>query len=168
MAYEPTLCHPKSLRGTSVRLADGQLWIFPDPPEKHETDLEGFGPEYLEILTAIAEAEDLPERRRGELILAIHLLSQNYDLRPYQLRRLLDCPSSGEESLRLQQTFADLASEHHQQAWRLRASKPTIRQPNSWARILEFFIRYVRPGRSVDPTALNLPSRKVRSPHFDA
>lgn len=159
MAYEPALRRSDFRPGTLVRLADGRSWTFPAPPGDLESDLEGFGPEYRAILAAIVEAEDLPERRRGELVLAVELLGRNYDLRPDQLRELLDRPSGGEEARRLQQAFADLAAEHLQRARGSRAPEPTARPTSRWGRLLEALSRLARPRRPVDPGPLSMTSR---------
>lgn len=161
MAYEPAVRRSNFRPGIPVRLPDGQVWIFPDPPESSAFDLEGFGPDYPEVLKAIEEAEDSPERRRGELVLAVALLDRNYDLRADQLRSLLDYPSDGEETRRLQQAFAGLASEHLRRTRSSDAPGLTVQQPTRRVRIYEALLRFARPRRPADPSALNLTSRTV-------
>lgn len=152
MAYELALRVSNFRPGTAVRLADGQTWNFPAPPEESDADLESFGPEYPALLAAIGEAEDLPERRRGELLLAVLLLDRNYDLQPDQLRELLDCPSGGEEAQRLQRMFADLASEHLRKVRRSEVSRPATWTATRRVRVFEGLVRFARPQRQADPT----------------
>ncbi len=161
MADEPAVRRLNFRPGTPVRLPDGQVWSFPKPPESSAFDFEGFGRDYPEVLKAIEEAEDPSEQRRGELVLAVDLLDRNYDLRPAQLRSLLDCPSGGEEARRLQQAFAGLALEHLRRTWSSESPRLAAQQPTRRVRIYEALLRFARPRRAADPSALNLTSRTV-------
>jgi hypothetical protein len=80
MLDEPARRHPGFRDGTAVRLADGQEWVFPDPLPL--TEAGTLGPDYSEILKALAEVqgEEPDEILRAELALGICLLSHNYTL----------------------------------------------------------------------------------------
>lgn len=96
---------PVFLGGLPIELGDGQEWAFPGPRELFD-DNGQFTPELLSLLEGIGEARDDSERLLGELALAIHLLSLNYELEPVDYTRLLGGPGLG----RMQQGFHDLAT----------------------------------------------------------
>jgi hypothetical protein len=83
MMDERALRGPNFVGGTRIRLADGQAWSLPDHLSDREDD------EHEGLLRAIGEAEDEPERLRGELALAILLLARNYRLTPADYAELL-------------------------------------------------------------------------------
>jgi hypothetical protein len=97
MLDETARRRPDFREGTTVRLADGQDWVFPDPVRaSHGASRAGsaaaaFGPEYVEILSGLDEVQgDEPEEiLRAELALAIALLSRNYTLRGDEFLELL-------------------------------------------------------------------------------
>ena len=62
--------------GRWVRMADGQEWMFPDPP------VPGIDPDYDDLIRCRLESEDADEDLRIELALAIRLLSRNYNPKP--------------------------------------------------------------------------------------
>ena len=100
--------------GTTIRLADGELWTFPDPagdPWNWEpTDQEA----YLNLLRVVREAEDAADRSRAELALAIFLLGCNYRLEPRDYQRLLTFPPRSSELQAAQAAFRELARRHLQ------------------------------------------------------
>jgi hypothetical protein len=99
--------------GRVIRLADGQGWTFPAPPEGPDGPT-GFGPTYEPTVAAIWEAEDDTERLRAELALAIGLLARNYDLDPEAYQALLDYPPGNPGLAKMQCAFHELACEHVQ------------------------------------------------------
>lgn len=106
------LRRPDLREGPEVRLADGQCWVFPAPPEGETPEAAGFEPEYPALLVAVAESEGPADRRRAELILAIHLLGRNYRLGPHEYGRLLDFPAGSACLIEAQAAFGALAVEH--------------------------------------------------------
>jgi len=84
-----------------IRLADGTDWEFVGP-EAFLTKGPAARAEWFGLLTAIAEAQDEPERQLGELALAIFLLGIECDLSPDEYNRLLCFPPGhpGAETLR--------------------------------------------------------------------
>jgi hypothetical protein len=111
------------LGGLAVRLADGRGWFFAGPGEISASG-EPLRAEVEALLTEIAEAEDEADRLRGELALAIRLLSLNYDLTPDDYSRLLACPAGQPGLSELQIAFRDLAL-RHAQGLRPREEVPT-------------------------------------------
>ncbi len=106
--------HRRSLfrQGKPIHLADGQMWIFPAPPRGAEWNAAPFGADYQGIIAAIMEAEDEPERLRGELALAIFLLSQNYRLAPNDYQLLLGSTPDSLETTDWQLAFREIAQDH--------------------------------------------------------
>jgi hypothetical protein len=102
--------------GTAIRLADGQCWTFPAPPDPGpEADATGgFESSYDALVRSVLEAEDCDEGRRCELALAICLLSHNYELDSFDLQGLLSFPANSPELSRIQEAFHALALEHIQ------------------------------------------------------
>lgn len=96
MLEERSLRRTNFLGGIPVTLADGQRWSLPMPPDEPGEDsdllLEMFGPDYEELMEAIAEADDETDLLRLDLALSILLLARNYDLAPDALTRLLCFP----------------------------------------------------------------------------
>ncbi|MEO6809479.1 MAG: hypothetical protein ABI353_10260 [Isosphaeraceae bacterium] len=105
MGSEVELRSPSFLGGLPIVLGDGQEWAFPGPRELFDVNGQ-FNSELLSLLEAIREVQDESERLRGELALAIQLLSLNYELRPDDFTRLLGGPDVGG----MQRGFHDLAT----------------------------------------------------------
>jgi hypothetical protein len=114
---ETDLRKPNFWGGLPIRLGDGQAWAFVGPRELAEVG-EAFRVEVVMLLLEIAEAEDAADRMRGELALAIHLLSLNYDLSPGDLWRLLAEVYQEARYAELQAGFSDLARRHAEAIWR--------------------------------------------------
>lgn len=96
MIDQQTRRQPGFYPGISVRLADGQFWIFPVPTRSTlETSAEDIPRDdsheraYHLILEAIAESENDSDQFLGELALAIQLLGNNYALADDDFRALL-------------------------------------------------------------------------------
>jgi hypothetical protein len=106
MIDEQALRRPDFVEGTRIRLANGHDWSFPDQPPHPEDH------ELIAILQAIAEAEDEPERLRGELALAILLLSRNYDLSPGDFQAILSFAPGDPTLIEMQRAVHELASRH--------------------------------------------------------
>lgn len=106
------------LQGALIRLADGQLWMFPPPPASpgatcnDATDGGALGSDYVALLKVVREVDDLTERLRAELALAIHLLAKNYELNPEDYQELFGWASGSPELIAGQQAFHVLASTH--------------------------------------------------------
>lgn len=128
---------PTFLGGLWVRLADDQEWALPGPRELGEA-----GPdrdEVAAILRAIGMAEDKAECRRGELALAIKLLSINYDLTPETFQAILEHGADKPAPSSLQDVFHDLACRHAEAIWPREASREApqgrrLRFPALWSR----------------------------------
>ena len=112
MRDERELRRPDFRPGLPIRLADGQSWTFPDPPDRAGEDTARFDPEYRALVAALLEAEDDVERLRTELALAIHLLARNYDLRPADYAGILEYPPSAPGLGALQRALHAVALEH--------------------------------------------------------
>jgi hypothetical protein len=95
--------------GRAIRLGDGHEWSFAGPAEILATS-SGFRREVAGLLAAIFEEPDEADRRRGELALAIKLLSLNYELDPRGYARLLSSPP--DDPGRLRREFRELTREH--------------------------------------------------------
>ena len=109
------LCRRPSFRaGFEIKLADGHEWTFPAPQDRSISSDSGAGDEYLGLLRAVWEAEDIHERRLGELALAIYLIELNYQLSPAQLEFLFTFPPKSPELADSQRAFDLLAREHLQ------------------------------------------------------
>jgi hypothetical protein len=80
---------PSFRPGRQIRLADGQFWMFPAPPQSSEWRVLPFDRQYVDILQAISESEDHAEQSLGELAFTIFLLGHNYLLTPADYERLL-------------------------------------------------------------------------------
>jgi len=96
-----------------IRLADGQVWTFLSPGG-HGTcsaDVE-FGPDYLELIRAILEAEDRNEGRMAELALAMLLIGHKHPLTPNEYQRLFMFEPDSPELAASQAAFHDLALDH--------------------------------------------------------
>jgi hypothetical protein len=107
MPRELSLRRPEFSPGMPVELADGQTWMLPAPSFPGRE-----GPEYGGLLAAICQAEDDPERCRGELALAIYLLGCNYDLEPADYLDLLECPAGDRRLVEMQRDFREAALVH--------------------------------------------------------
>jgi hypothetical protein len=99
-------------KGKPIRLADGQEWIFPDPEGAQGPFRSTEHDQYLGLIEALLDAEDIWDRRRSELAFAIHLISQNYHLGAAELQLLFTFLENSPELAEAQAAFADLASEH--------------------------------------------------------
>jgi hypothetical protein len=62
--------------GEWITMADGQEWLFTNPPAP------GVDAEYDGLVEGLLEAEDAAEARKFELAIAIFLLSRNYQPSP--------------------------------------------------------------------------------------
>jgi hypothetical protein len=107
MLDERTRRRPDFLPGSSLRLADDQLWTFPAPAARAR-----FGPDYPAAVAAVVEAKDRSRRSRAERTLAILLLCHNYDLSPTVLSGLLSYAPGDPALVQLQEAFGRLAWEH--------------------------------------------------------
>jgi hypothetical protein len=58
--------------GVWIKMADGQEWLFGDPPA------QGVDPDYDGLVQGLLEAEDQHEARKFELAIGMLLLSRNY------------------------------------------------------------------------------------------
>jgi hypothetical protein len=106
-------CRRSSFRqGRRIRLADGQTWTFPAPPQGSEWKSLPFGAEYTDILQALQESEDSAEENLAKLALSIFLLGHNYHLSPVDYERLLGSTPASPDSSELQNAFQYLAQEH--------------------------------------------------------
>jgi hypothetical protein len=124
MLDEMQLRRPDFLPGISVRLADGQAWTLPSPPNagaRTEPGSAVLGEDYEAIVRAIRESEDEPEMRRAELALVIALLARNYHLGPAEFWSLLGAPSGTPEAASLAQALHEVALAHLE---RLRPTPP--------------------------------------------
>jgi hypothetical protein len=114
--------------GRSIRLADGQEWVFPAPVTRGTGDAEdadiAADSSYLALLRALEEAEDRAELRRAELALTIHLLGRNYDLGPEDYQRLLGLTPGSPELARMQDELHELVWAHLEQLRERLESRP--------------------------------------------
>ena len=112
------------VEGTRIALADGQRWSFPPRPTGQDD------PEYDGLLRTIFEAEDDPERLRGELALSILLLSRNYVLGPTDYQKLLGFRQGDPGLSRMQREVHQLILEQAEKlglrGTRNRVSNPTL------------------------------------------
>jgi hypothetical protein len=100
--------------GTKIRLADGQAWTIPAPPNASESQMTPFDPQYTDVMRAIEQAEDPSERQLAELSLAIFLLGHNYCLSAADYQQLLGFRPGSAELAEWQAAFRNLAEEHLQ------------------------------------------------------
>jgi hypothetical protein len=106
-------CRKTAFRqGRQIELADGQTWMLPAPPQGSEWNSVPFGPEYLDIIRAILEAEDDSEQRLAELSFAIYLLAHNYRLLPQDYERLLGSSPVSTDSRDWPRAFHQIAQDH--------------------------------------------------------
>lgn len=144
MTSEETHRRTRFLRGVPLLLADGRLWFVPSPATEQTSEgpegghiLEALAadPIYRELLRAVSEAEDRPERLRSELALIIHLLEFNYALDIAGAQQILEFEPNSPALLRAQRAFHELACDHVQ-GFRRRATaiEPTVepRRKRSW------------------------------------
>jgi len=106
MVDEQALRRPSYVEGTRIRLADGQLWTFPDHPPYKE-DLE-----HIAVLREVGEAEDAADLLRAELALAIYLLSRNYHLTPKDFQEILEFASGDRALAEMQRSVHEIATRH--------------------------------------------------------
>jgi len=140
MRNELTLRRPDFRPGTPIRLADGQAWTFPAPTALEPINegrasnqrLSHDEAEYDALLAGVLEAEDVPERLRAELALAIHLLGRNYDLDPADFSRVLEFPPGDPDLAARQHDFHNLAVDH---LGRHSRRSPSLPVRWAWARI---------------------------------
>jgi len=89
--------------GTSIQLADGQVWSLPgfstDEPD----------PVLNSLLRAVGGSEEGPERLRDEIALTILLLSRNYHLSPEAYPQILDFRPGDPARAQFQHTLHQLA-----------------------------------------------------------
>lgn len=124
------------LGGLPVRLADGQEWAFAGPRELGAAD-PALRAEVMGLIAAIAEAQDEPERLRGELALGICLLAANYELSPADFIRLLDWAPGDPGKAAMQSAFRSLAGRHFE-ASQLRKLSPPSTTPGRRFRLPAF------------------------------
>jgi hypothetical protein len=113
---------PKFCPGIDLRLADGQVWSFPQPAEpmgEGEVALDQGDSEatwdnrtYRAIVRAALEAEDEGDLFRAEIALAIHLLHWNYILDPDDFEDLLDPHGESRRRADLTHALSTLALAH--------------------------------------------------------
>jgi hypothetical protein len=131
MLYEQTRRRPSFVEGARIRLADGQTWSLPDHPPYREDE------EHIALLRAIGESEDDSERARGELALAILLLSHNYDLSPADYQTILDYPAGDPELVEVQRTLHAVATKQSRALRRMAESdaqgRPPAARPTHWS-----------------------------------
>ncbi len=99
-------------QGRQIRLADGQIWVVPAPPEGSEWKAVPFGANYTDVIRALVDAEDSSEQRLAELAFAILLLGHNYRLSPADYERLLGSTADSPDSRDWQFAFHQIALEH--------------------------------------------------------
>jgi hypothetical protein len=90
----------------AIELADGQTWWFPGPDPRPED------PGYEAVVRSVLEAEDAPERSMAELVLAILLLSCNYELSAAEFQELLIFAPDDPALLGVRAAFSALATDH--------------------------------------------------------
>jgi len=98
--------------GRQIRLADGQIWVLPAPPNESEWKAVPFEAQYTDLIQAVLEAEDRSEQRLAELAFAILLLAHNYRLSPADYERLLASTPGSPESADWQLAFHHIAQDH--------------------------------------------------------
>lgn len=139
--------------GQAIRLADGQDWTFPAPPDPDGLDAGGpaascdaFGPVYEALIHAVCDAEDWDDARRCELALALYLISHNYELDAPDYQALFGFEPGSAELARAQAAFHALAADH---ARRLRPQgrKAAEAEPVGWIRGLMRIGARLRAGR---------------------
>ncbi|APW59916.1 hypothetical protein [Paludisphaera borealis] len=98
--------------GRKLRLANGQLWVFPTP--RVPGDPTGFqaDAEYRPLLDSVREADSDAERALAELALAVFLLSWNYDLSPSEYQELLSFPAGSPAVEEWRGNMSELACAH--------------------------------------------------------
>lgn len=125
-----------------IRLADGGEWEFDGPAE-----VAGRGAQEVAVVRAlvqaIAESEDAAERRRGELALAIRLLSRRYRLTPDDYSRLLTFSPDDPRGTKAQDAFRVLARLHAE------TLRPAVAAPAAPSRGFFFPLFRLRRRRSV-------------------
>jgi hypothetical protein len=84
MLGEATLRRRDFREGARVRMADGQDWRFPAPPER------GLDAQYDALAESLDGAEDRDDWLRIELAISILLLARNYDLKPGDYTSIFD------------------------------------------------------------------------------
>jgi hypothetical protein len=144
MIDELALRRPAFVEGVRIRLANGQQWSFPDRPPHPEDQ------ELIALLQAVDEAEDAHERLRGELALAILLLSRNYDLGPDDYQAILGYPQDDPAIAAMQTALHELAIRQSRDLPRLspKSNSPPIHSTHwSFAQIVKLRQR-LEAGRS--------------------
>jgi hypothetical protein len=129
--------------GRKIRLADGQTWSMPPPPNASEWGSPPFDAVYTGLVSAIAEAETRHERHLAELSLAIFLLGHNYCLDPQDYEQLLSFSPDSADLTEWQSAFRNLAQEHlhcsHDASRLTLDDGPTLPQPGRFYRLLAWF-----------------------------
>ena len=123
MVDEQLLRRPTFAEGVRIRLADGQAWSLPDHPPYREDD------EHIAVLRAIGEAEEALERTRCELVLAIVLLSRNYDLTSRDYQAILGYAPGDPALAEMQRAVHALARKQCQGLRRLPKPDPNAHSP---------------------------------------
>ncbi|QDV39692.1 hypothetical protein [Tautonia plasticadhaerens] len=116
MLDEKNQRRPDAVLGRPIRLADGQRWIFPDPPTRPGPGEDETGglreSDYLAMVAEVAESDSQPDRLRNELALMIHLLTRNYDLEPADVKALLRFPEDDPGHAEFRDVSRQVAAEH--------------------------------------------------------
>jgi hypothetical protein len=125
---------PEFRPGTSVLLADGQVWVLPDPDVS-----AGLTPSLDALIAGVVEAGDAIEGLRAELALGIYLISANYDLPPLALGPLLEFRSGDPSLTRFQADLHQVAlayvRAHRPDAAPLPDPSPAARRPGLFGRL---------------------------------
>ena len=112
---EELICRRPTFRlGREITLADGRPWTFPAPQAQAGPATRAQDDDYLGLLRAVWEAEDLHERYLAELALAIYLIELNYQLGSAELEFLFTYRPGSPELADSQRAFDMLAREHLQ------------------------------------------------------
>lgn len=133
MRCEQALRLPDFRDGVAIRLADGQEWILPAPPQDDE-DAADFGREYEALVGAVQEAVDPSERRLAELCFIIFLLGKNYELDASDYEGLLELAPDRATLRAMQESFHEVAVAHIkglQARHQPQGDSPTRPQPHS-------------------------------------
>ena len=171
------LCRRSSFRqGKQIRLADGQMWTFPAPPQEAEWTFPAppqesewkaipFGAEYTGIIQAILESEDISERRLGELSLTIFLLGHNYHLSPADYERLLGTSAGSLDSKNWQLAVQQFTHEHIHSF--VRASQVSLTAQRAAARggRISRLLAQATGSPAVTLVFLGIPERMTSSRH---
>lgn len=144
---------PDFFQGISIRLADGRDWWVPAPEDLIVADGESEDSDYVELIAAVAHAEDASDLGRAELALGIYLLERNYRLEAEELQILLEGPPDGSQAATVRASLR-LIAEYHvpRQTVEELASGSALPRSSSWFGFLGR-LAHRTFGRSVDSPA---------------